>query len=180
MKKLFFALSIFFLASCAAQKYTAADYPIPFQIEQIDTVAGTKDALFVKANEWVAKTFNSAKDVIQMHDKEAGKIIAKGIMETKGTIGLISGSYFIKYTISIDVKDGRCKVKFSDFVLNETRCYTTNGLHTKSYNSSFDNDKLPYNVSAKTWGNVKGDCWHQAKALLKDFKIHMNQKSENW
>ena len=39
------------------------------------TIKGTKDELFVRAKSWLVQTFKSANDVIQLNDKEAGKLL---------------------------------------------------------------------------------------------------------
>ncbi|WP_107822016.1 DUF4468 domain-containing protein [Mangrovibacterium marinum] len=48
--------------------------------EQVIEVPGTKDELYVKANEWMVRSFNNAKSVIQFQDKEAGKIMGKYLL----------------------------------------------------------------------------------------------------
>ena len=43
-----------------------------------------------------------------MHDKEAGKIIAKGIMTSTSSMSAIvgTGTFYIKFTLSLTAKDG--------------------------------------------------------------------------
>lgn len=40
-----------------------------------------KSELYSRAREWFAKAFKSSKNVIQMDDKENGKIIGKALMQ---------------------------------------------------------------------------------------------------
>ena len=75
---LFYALSIVFLFNncCEAQSVIFRD-----SIVLTNDTSLTKDILFVRANEWFAIKFVSANDVIQMIDKDAGKIVGKGYVK---------------------------------------------------------------------------------------------------
>lgn len=72
--------------------------------------------LHILAREWFAKSYNSANNVIQMDDKESGKIIGKPLMGVyhKG-FGQDHPSGDIHYTISINTKDGRYKYEVTEF-----------------------------------------------------------------
>lgn len=90
-------------------------FPKPFQFTLIDTVSCPKDKLYTRALTWVVKTYNSAKDVIQLNDKDDGKLILKAIMQ----IPVARGGYeTVDYTMTIDVKD------------NKYRCTITGFTHT--------------------------------------------------
>ena len=65
----------------------------------------SKDILFDRLYEWFAKTYNSANNVIQLKDKESGKIIGKGVF----SIVYYQRKPTISYTISVFVRDGRFK-----------------------------------------------------------------------
>jgi len=75
-----------------------------------------KQELFSRAREWFAKTFNSSTNVIQMEDKESGKIIGKALIQVyhKGLVMTYKWGY-INYTISVYIKDGRYKYELTDF-----------------------------------------------------------------
>jgi len=85
------------------------------EVVPVDNVS--KDELFVRANSWIARTFNSPKDVIQFNDKEAGKIICKTV--TGATVGkgfnkvTIDPVYFI---LQIETREGRYRIVASDFI----------------------------------------------------------------
>ena len=178
MKKL---LVIALLIVLYKQSAFSQDYPSPFKFETIDSMQGTKSELFVKANEWVAKTFNSAKDVIQMSDKDAGKIIAKGMMESGGRVGFVKGTFYIKYTLSIDLKDNKCRIRISDFIT--VGCMSNAALIDSHYfdlNYSLDNQDPPDNYSMKTWNDIKYTCTYRSGELVKELIIALKSKSENW
>ncbi|MFD2961393.1 MULTISPECIES: DUF4468 domain-containing protein [Olivibacter] len=78
----------------------------------------TKDELYSRAKIWLARTFNSAQDVVQSEDKEGGHIVAKGIT----TYTFISKYKKIAtpvdiqmhFTLFLDFKDGRYRYNFTD------------------------------------------------------------------
>jgi hypothetical protein len=70
----------------------------------------TQNELYLRAKEWMARNFKSAKDVIQMEDKEAGIIIGKGYFSLRE-----GKSCKIYFTLKIQVKNNRYKYWFSDF-----------------------------------------------------------------
>jgi len=69
----------------------------------------TKDQLFERAQDWFVKAYGSGKEVIQLADKELGKIIGKALIPFGKDMG------YIYYTISIYVKDGKYKYVLTDF-----------------------------------------------------------------
>lgn len=76
----------------------------------------SQDELYASAREWFAKTYNSANNVIQMEDKESGKLVGKALSDVyhKG-LGMRHPSGNIRYTIAVSVKDGRYKYEITDF-----------------------------------------------------------------
>lgn len=74
-----------------------------------------KQELFSRAREWFAKAYKSSTSVIQMEDKENGKIVGKALIPIfYKYMGMQPGGN-INYTISIYVKDGRYKYEITDF-----------------------------------------------------------------
>ncbi|OON68852.1 DUF4468 domain-containing protein [Hymenobacter sp. CRA2] len=75
-----------------------------------------KDELYTRAYEWMAKTYRSANAVIQMHDKEAGRLVGKGatIVPTERTLTMIAPG-FVRHTLTLYIKDGRYKYVLTDF-----------------------------------------------------------------
>jgi len=85
------------------------------EVVYVDSLTN-KQELFSRAREWFAKTFNSSTNVIQMEDKESGKIIGKALIQVyhKGVAMTYKWGY-INYTISIYIKDGRYKYVLTDY-----------------------------------------------------------------
>lgn len=95
--------------------------------EETDTMPNTsKTDLYNKSRIWFVNTFNSAKAVLQMDDKEAGIVMGKGIT-TYDAGNVLTGTMnnSINYTININIKDNKCRIQVYDiFVSNQNASYT--------------------------------------------------------
>ncbi|MFN4085386.1 MAG: DUF4468 domain-containing protein [Spirosomataceae bacterium] len=90
--------------------------------EKVDSLKGfSKEKLYGFSKKWFADTFKNSKAVIQTEDFETGQIIGKGEtyivnpeLEAKGIIFLdiLSGSY--RFTIQIDIKDEKYRIRIYD------------------------------------------------------------------
>jgi len=85
------------------------------EVVNVDSLS-KKQELYSRAREWFARAFKSSTNVIQMEDKENGKIVGKALMQVyHKALGSNYPSGCINYTVSIYLKDGRYKYQFSDF-----------------------------------------------------------------
>lgn len=77
-----------------------------------------KDELFNRAKAWFIQNYKSAKDVIQMQDKDAGIIIGKGVFEFGFNPATLSDrtTIYVSHTIKIYVKDGKYKYEIGDLI----------------------------------------------------------------
>lgn len=83
-------------------------------VVNVDSVS--KQELYLRAREWFVNSFKQSNSVIQMDDKESGTIIGKG--NTSIYLNTMFGSMdvgFIRFTVSVYVKDGKYKYSFTDF-----------------------------------------------------------------
>ena len=86
------------------------------EFEEIVAVEGmSKNDLYYKAKEWFARTFNSANDVVQMENIESGKIIGKGISDIIVNFLGSKTKEMLHYTLILSVKDGRYRLKLTNF-----------------------------------------------------------------
>lgn len=100
-------------------------------VVKVDSVS--KADLYNRARTWFAKTYGSAKSVIQMDDKEAGEIVGKGLVETWMSLGLgVKAHMFVYYTLTVYVKDG--KYKYEAQINNEMECPDPKNGWSKDYN----------------------------------------------
>ncbi|MCD8297829.1 MAG: DUF4468 domain-containing protein [Prevotella sp.] len=84
-------------------------------VQVVDAPGKTKDQLYVLLNYWFTSTFNDAKSVIDLNDKELGTIIAQGYMSNIAGHAGGSNSYYIsiKPIIKCDIKDDKIRVTYT-------------------------------------------------------------------
>lgn len=108
MKTSYFILLISLLLSCTPIKWVTTP-----KVGEIIDVPGTKDELYIRANQWMVRHFKSAKSVIQFQDKEAGKIMGKYLMNTidlekaMNNLPITNDVYTL---ITISVKDNATRI----------------------------------------------------------------------
>ncbi|MDQ3073808.1 MAG: DUF4468 domain-containing protein [Bacteroidota bacterium] len=90
------------------------------EIIKADSIPASE--LFIKSKEWISSYFNSAKAVIQIEDKEAGKIIGKAynVIETS-----VFGYKAVQlhYTFAISIKNGKLKAEITDITYESPGYY---------------------------------------------------------
>jgi len=103
--------------SQAEKTTTANNFPLNEKGEVVYTEIVKSDStnykeLYVRAHVWFANTFNSAQNVVQLDDKDAGHIIGKGVFEFDETVMVV----WVNFTIEIQTKDGKYKYTLSNFL----------------------------------------------------------------
>lgn len=84
-----------------------------YALQDVVTVDGASaDELFSRASAWIATVYTSANDVIQLSDKPAGRLIAKGNLENS----YMGYPAWVEHTLTIEVKDGRFRYVLTGFV----------------------------------------------------------------
>lgn len=85
-------------------------------IIQIDST--DKSKLYTKAKKWFIEQYRSAKDVIQLDDRENGEVIGKGFFETLWENSFISVQKVnVWHTVKIYLKDNKFKYEITNFNL---------------------------------------------------------------
>lgn len=148
------------------------------EVVYVDDTTTTKDQLYSIAREWFAKTFNSANDVLQMDDRQAGKLIGKSNFEINRTAYLTDSR--VEFTISVYLKDGQYK-------------YEITGFNHISYKSGFSGGALEddkpdcgsFSMAKKGWKQVKQQTKEVTVVLIANLKVAMNKNisnidSEDW
>jgi len=129
----------------------------------------TQDELYTKAREWMALNFKSANSVIQMDDKNAGIIIGKGNIPVTGGKYLADGK--IDFTLKIQVKNGRFKYWFTDFV---------HASYKEGYSGGhLENDKPAcgnFFMLKKGWTQVKEITDTDVKSMIISIKSALGKK----
>lgn len=144
----------------------------------IETDSVGKTMIFATINDWFATTYNSANDVIQMADKDAGIIIGNGSMSfSYGGIFYLCYEGYIKYTIKVYIKENRYKIVLTNFnhssenspecalgVITTADFYTTTGMSKKFHNKVWAGIK----VKAEQYSN---EIFMSLEKKTKDIKI---------
>lgn len=112
MKKYYTILivSILFITcqSCASYKTVNVE-----PVTRVFQTEGTKNELFVKANNWMLEKFNNPKSVVQFSDKEEGIVTGRYMMKEYYTwtgAQWIANGNGVFAVIKIQVKDGAAKI----------------------------------------------------------------------
>jgi len=130
----------------------------------------TKDQLYVRANEWVAKAYRSANNVIQMQDKEAGRLVAKGLIRVSlRVLGMDADAGVIRHTLTIYVKEGRYKYVLSDLSHEDLRPKATSI-------GPLERQELPFGASKKQWNELRIEADADAKRLVSELQATMTVK----
>lgn len=118
-------LLLLFLNLLALQRVIGQE-PLSFShIVTSDSIG--KENLYNRLYYWVAKSYKSSNDVIQMADKSAGVFVLKATMRYYGPI-FFPYYYdgYIDYTFTVFIKDDRFKVTLSNFK-HDARLSTSKG-----------------------------------------------------
>jgi hypothetical protein len=185
MKKIMFTISAMVVLTLSSFSQTNV-FPIDANgeivysgIVNVDSINSKE--LYVRAHTWFANTFKSAQSVIQLDDKDAGKIIGKGFIQVvtpfkagiEGTIGFVGNVYF---TLDIQTKDGKYKYVLSNFSYVHSNTNTEfdfksssvvkNGLYQKKWDMWWQNAKINTNTDVLN--------------LIESLKKAMNTNNSNW
>jgi len=190
---LFSVITLFSVSTVFGQKETLklpidslSNKIIYTDVVYVDSLT-SKLELYLRAREWFAKTYKSATNVIQMEDKESGKIVGKALLNVYMTtfVGSKEDGGYINYTITLYVKDGRYKYEITDF-------YHTGIFVNSTVGKQPDGGACELLIDQKKgfWGNSYKKTYESylfqmdenIKALVSDLKEAMttNIKKEEW
>ena len=116
MKKAIIVISVLAmlaLVSCASTSNVDFSALTEGVQKVIEVPNESKDALFVKANNWAVSAFNSADSVIEFSDKESGTITGKYTMKFQGNAwNLKLGGWKVSplTLMEINIKEGKARI----------------------------------------------------------------------
>ena len=144
------------------------------EFKVIDSLNLPKQELYVRARSFIAYSFKNSKNVIQMDDKEAGKIICKGSMtpSSKGTFG-ITYQNNVDFTLTVDLKDGKYRVVITDLY------HSGLGPQKEYAGGAIENEKPAcgtFFIPKKDWDKMKEVIKKEASDYLESFKVAMNKE----
>lgn len=129
----------------------------------IHVESADKNTLYTRAKKWFVDTYKSAKDVIQLDDKENGEITGKGNFK----ISYYTRDPYISHTVSIFVKDGRYKYIITGFSYSDNQ------------NEKFSIVDFPKSWAGKKKLYMKVD--EETKAIIASIEKFMKSKpKDDW
>jgi hypothetical protein len=107
MNKLLTVLTLLFsIQACSSTSQLSTEV-----IEKLFTLDATKQELFDRSVDWAAKYYLGSKTVIEVKDKERGRIIGTGLLKITNSFGMRQDVY--SYTLQIDVKENKARIRIS-------------------------------------------------------------------
>jgi hypothetical protein len=86
-------------------------------IEIVEMPNKSQADLYTLCKGWIVENYNSANAVIQMDDKEAGKLIAKGFYEYHKEMTFSCGTYQrVSHIIKLFTKDSKVRISLSNLI----------------------------------------------------------------
>lgn len=145
------------------------------EVVQVDSNI-TKNELFSTFMDWIAQNYKSAQNVVQYQDKEAGKIVAKGLFKVmlNDPFGAPCDGGSVYNTLSIYVKDGRFKYILDDIHYDGSPKFVASGDLGESKVNGF--------LFKGQWDSVKLQSDKECKKTIQSLKAAaMNsKKSADW
>jgi hypothetical protein len=135
----------------------------------VEVSGATKEQLYTRAYEWMARTYRSANAVIQMQDKEAGRLMGKGNSRAviKGySVGVVN------HTLTIYLKDGRYKYVLTD--LN----HDASGAKDAYSGGPLERPEAQVVMfgGKKAWDGIRKEADSDAKLLIASLQSAMSPK----
>jgi len=112
----------------------------------------TKNQIFVKSINWLAENFRSSKSVIELQDKEQGKIV--GNIVTSEVIFISTFQYESK--MIIDIKDSRVRITYVPEMV------------------VIDGNRRPF------YGNEVNNAKKTLQDITRSYRQYMTQEKSDW
>jgi hypothetical protein len=144
--------------------------------EVVETPGVNKNELYVRANTWFTRTFKSAKSVLELQDKEAGKLIGKGLLSVMVKVPIVGATDAgtVATTITILCKDGKYKYVIDN--LSHERPYGPNTEYWVSA-GALEKEKpeagMMRRPNKKEWNDIKTAIDKDIMSLTADLKKSM-------
>lgn len=146
------------------------------EVKITDTIPISKLELYGRARAFVTYSFKNSKNVIQMDDKEVGKIICKGSMtpSSKGTFGMTYQNN-VDFTLTIDLKDNKYRAIISDLY------HSGLGSQKEYPGGAIENEKPACGtlfIPKKDWEKMKEAIKKEATTYLEKLKVAMHKETK--
>lgn len=119
MKKILLAAILLLLTACVSKITLPNIAPVNDASYQqvIDLPSQSRQQIFEKSKQWMAKTFVSSKQVIEYESLQEGKIIGNGSANLTFTYvssltGPVTQNYHVRFSMTEDIKDSKARITF--------------------------------------------------------------------
>lgn len=114
-------MSLYLILSSLLTTAAYAGEPLAFE-NVVSAEDQSADALYGKARLWVADSFRSAQDVVQLDDPQTHTVVLKAVSPYSRGVFFGGGSIngYVRYTLKIECRDGRYKYRLYDFTHDAT------------------------------------------------------------
>lgn len=145
-----------------------------YKWELTDSISKTKNQIYSDTKLFIAETWNSSRDVIQMDDKENGLILLKGVSGITITynLGVITTTYYFAYTVKFLMKDNKYRITLDNVNCNDvTTTCTTNvpPLSLDGYRGLKDN------ISKANYNKVMDDLKSNLSNIVSSYQGYINK-----
>lgn len=106
-------LSLIVVASCGSMPVAPME---DRSMQIVHDIELTKNEIYDMSLEWMAKTFFDTKEVIELKDKDNGKVIGKGLTGFRGKIGWFSANIPCRFTMIVEARDNKYRTTYTNFV----------------------------------------------------------------
>jgi hypothetical protein len=156
------------------------------EVVQVDSTI-TKQELYNRARDWVAKSLKDDGEVFTIEDVNDGEITGGGKLRyyTKRIyVGALCTIGYVNFKINLYVKDGRYKYVIHSLVHEGTNCRPKSAINYGLLTTNDKPDKTNDVFLRKgPWNDIKEKTDEKVKLLISDLKQAMNKPHEsnnNW
>jgi len=180
MKRILYLFFALFTTTSIMQSQTpiAVDTVIPLQ-------GISQEEAYVRAYTWIAKNYNSANDAIQLADKEAGKIVSKGMFLHEHGSRMLYLQFYgkIYYTLTLQFREGRYKITVDGFT-HESQQEEGDFFHNSfgTVTDGFENGGKAWAKKKsfqKYWTNLQESCIEYGTTLISEINNAINQATDD-
>ncbi|HQO32347.1 MAG TPA: DUF4468 domain-containing protein [Chitinophagales bacterium] len=168
------------------EAFTQGNPLVYTEVVKVDSTI-TKNVLFERARAWLNDNFRDYKEVSQIQDKESGELSVGGILFThylKNTFGQPLPNYpcYVRFKLSIMVKDGRYKYKFSDFTDECISSGSSSSPRIITDSIVYKEKGFGHKIINDMWIDVKTRTSKEVDLMISSLKSEMEKETttEEW
>lgn len=136
-----------------------------------------KEDLYNRSKRFFVDYYKSAKDVIQLDDKENGEVIGKGLFKTMWqNTAFSSFEVSVYHTVQISVKDGKYKYEIKDFIL---RWFVPSSQYVRASNQEYTIERFSEGYRKKNTAKFFTQINNEVESMITQLKAAMGKPIES-